>query len=89
MTFSGSPIAPMFVLRKELPFSVPECARPRALKATETLVYRRQQKQDTKCTTYEHCTYDFRSCLFPKFEIMHFQTRDIKRYTVVLLFLFF
>ena len=34
-------------------------------------------------------TYDFSSCFFPKFKIMHFQNRDIKLYTVVLLFLFF
>ena len=34
-------------------------------------------------------TYDFSSCLFPKFKIMHFQNRDIKLYTVVLLFLCF
>ena len=31
----------------------------------------------------------FSSCFFPKFKIMHFQNRDIKLYTVVLLFLFF
>ena len=34
-------------------------------------------------------TYDFSSCFFPKFKIMHFQNRDIKLYTVVLLFLCF
>ena len=36
-----------------------------------------------------HFTYDFSSCFFPKFKIMHFQNRDIKLYTVVLLFLCF
>ena len=54
MTFCGSPVAPMFVLRNKLLFCVPECARPRALKVMETIVYRGQQKQDTKCTTYKH-----------------------------------
>ena len=34
-------------------------------------------------------TYDFSSCVFPKFKFMHFQNRDIKLYTVVLLFLCF
>ena len=34
-------------------------------------------------------TYDFSSCFFPKFKIMHFQNRAIKLYTVVLLFLCF
>ena len=34
-------------------------------------------------------TYDFSSCFFPKFKIMHFQNHDIKLYTVVLLFLCF
>ena len=34
-------------------------------------------------------TYGFSSCFFPKFKIMHFQNRDIKLYTVVLLFLCF
>ena len=34
-------------------------------------------------------TYDFSSCFFPKFKIMHFQKGDIKLYTVVLLFLCF
>ena len=34
-------------------------------------------------------TYDFSSSFFPKFKIMHFQTRAIKLYTVVLLFLCF
>ena len=34
-------------------------------------------------------TYDFSSCFFPKFKIMHFQNSDIKLYTVVLLFLCF
>ena len=34
-------------------------------------------------------TYDFSSCFFPKFKVMHFQNRDIKLYTVVLLFLCF
>ena len=34
-------------------------------------------------------TYDFGSCFSPKFKIMHFQNRDIKLYTVVLLFLCF
>ena len=32
-------------------------------------------------------TYDFSSCFFPKFKIMHFQNRDIKLCKVVLLFL--
>ena len=32
-------------------------------------------------------TYEFSSCFFPKFKIMHFQIRDIKLYTVVLLLL--
>ena len=32
-------------------------------------------------------TYDFSSCFFPKFQVMHFQKGDIKLYTVVLLFL--
>ena len=35
------------------------------------------------------CTYDFSSCFFPKFKVMHFQNGDIKLYTVVLLFLCF
>ena len=34
-------------------------------------------------------TYDFSSCFFPKFKIMHFQNRNIKLYTVVLLVLCF
>ena len=34
-------------------------------------------------------TYDFSSCFSPKLKIMHFQNRDIKLYTVVLLFLCF
>ena len=34
-------------------------------------------------------TYDFSSCFFPKFKVMHFQNGDIKLYTVVLLFLCF
>ena len=34
-------------------------------------------------------TYDFRSCFFPKFKVMHFQHGDIKLHTVVLLFLCF
>ena len=34
-------------------------------------------------------TYDFSSCSSPKFKIMHFQKRDIKLYTVVMLFLCF
>ena len=34
-------------------------------------------------------TYDFSSCFFPKFKVMHFQNSDIKLYTVVLLFLCF
>ena len=36
-----------------------------------------------------HCTYEFSSCFFPKFKVMHFQKGDIKLYTVVLLFLCF
>ena len=35
------------------------------------------------------CTYDFSSCLSPKLEILHFQNRNIKLYTVVLLALCF
>ena len=35
------------------------------------------------------CTYDFSSCFFPKFKVMHFQHGDIKLHTVVLLFLCF
>ena len=38
---------------------------------------------------HSYTTYDFSSCFFPKFKIMHFQNRDIKLYTVVLLFLCF
>ena len=34
-------------------------------------------------------TYDFSSCFFPKFKVMHFQHGDIKLHTVVLLFLCF
>ena len=34
-------------------------------------------------------TYDFSNCLFPKFNVMHFQNGDTKLYTVVLLFLCF
>ena len=34
-------------------------------------------------------TYDFGSCFFPKFKVMHFHNGDIKLYTVVLLFLCF
>ena len=34
-------------------------------------------------------TYDFSSCFFPKFKVMHFQIGDIKLHTVVLLFLRF
>ena len=34
-------------------------------------------------------TYDFSSCFFPKFKVMHFQNGHIKLYTVVLLFLCF
>ena len=34
-------------------------------------------------------TYDFSSCFFPKFKFMHLQNRNIKLYTVVLLFLCF
>ena len=34
-------------------------------------------------------TYDFSSCFFPKFKVMHFQIGDIKLYTVVLLLLCF
>ena len=34
-------------------------------------------------------SYDFSSCFFPRFQIIHFQNRDIKLYTVVLLFLCF
>ena len=34
-------------------------------------------------------TYDFSSCFFPKFKVMHFQNGDIKLHTVVLLFLCF
>ena len=44
----------MFVLQNKLLFYIPECARPRALKVMETIVYRRKQKQDRKCTTYKH-----------------------------------
>ena len=40
-------------------------------------------------TKRAHLTYDFSSCLFPEFKIIHFQNRVIKRYTVVLLFLCF
>ena len=36
-----------------------------------------------------HFTYDFSSCFFPNFKVMHFQNGDIKLYTVVLLFLCF
>ena len=36
-----------------------------------------------------YCTYDFSSCFFPKFKVMHFQNGDIKLHTVVLLFLCF
>ena len=35
------------------------------------------------------CTYDFSSCFFPKFKVMHFRISDIKLHTVVLLFLRF
>ena len=41
------------------------------------------------CGPCASVTYDFSSCFFPKFKIMHFQNRDIKLYTVVLLFLCF
>ena len=34
-------------------------------------------------------SYDFSSCLPPKFKIMHFQNRDIELSTVVLLLLCF
>ena len=34
-------------------------------------------------------TYEFSSCFFQKFKVMHFQNGDIKLYTVVLLFLCF
>ena len=54
MTFCGSSVVPNFVLQNKLLFSVPQCAGPRALKVPETIVYRRQQKQDTNCTTYKH-----------------------------------
>ena len=37
----------------------------------------------------ERYTYDFSSCFFPKFRVMHFQNGDIKLYRVVLLFLRF
>ena len=41
------------------------------------------------CCMPRPATYDFSSCFFPKLKIMHFQNRDIKLYTVVLLFLCF
>ena len=41
------------------------------------------------CFAPEPFTYDFSSCFFPKFKVMHFQNGDIKLYTVVLLFLGF
>ena len=36
-----------------------------------------------------HNTYDFSSCFFAKFKVMHFQNGDINLYTVVLLFFAF
>ena len=38
---------------------------------------------------FEVTPYDFSSCFFPKFKVMHFQNGDSKLYTVVLLFLCF